>query len=244
MSKSNTCTAASVPCASGVGLMTGTDRALQEGHTVAMNTWTDLKWWKNSTEMLRLDKRNTLPPHELWFRAFELTPFDKVKVVILGQDPYPTKGHANGLAFSVNPNVQPLPASLRNIFQEYCADLHLPHPRNGDLTLWAERGVLLLNTILTVEEGKPLSHKGLGWEKLTIEVVRTLSEYRRNLVAILWGNNAQQYRGLIDEDRHKVLASPHPSPLSAGRGFFGSRPFSRANAYLVSKNIEPIDWRL
>jgi uracil-DNA glycosylase len=181
-----------------------------------------------------------LPATELVYRAFYATPFNDVKVVILGQDPYPTRGHAHGLAFSVPASVRNLPPSLRNILREYTNDLHLPLPRNGDLSLWADRGVLLLNTILTVQEGKPLSHKGLGWEKLTIEVIQKLSEYRDGLVFILWGNHAQQYRGLIDENKHHVLVSPHPSPLSANRGFFGSRPFTRANARLA----QPVDWRL
>jgi uracil-DNA glycosylase len=209
-----------------------------------MKSWDDLKWDRglDPTERgkVSVNPKTLLPPYELIYKAFDLTPFDKVKAVILGQDPYPTRGHAHGLAFSVPPSVQPLPRSLRNVFREYVSDLHFPWPRNGDLTLWAERGVLLLNTILTVQEGKPLSHKGLGWEKLTIEVIQKLSEYRQGCVFILWGNTAQQYRGLINEDRHLVVAAPHPSPLSADRGFFGHRPFTRANTYLTN----PIDWRL
>lgn len=189
-------------------------------------------------------RKSIFPPKELVFRAFEATPFNEVKVVILGQDPYPTKGHAHGLAFSVPANVRPLPPTLRNILREYTTDLHLPYPRNGDLSGWSRHGVLLLNTILTVEEGKSLSHQKLGWEKLTIEVIQKLSEYRRNLVFILWGNHAQQYRGLIDNEKHLVIQSVHPSPLSAHRGFFGSRPFSTTNGYLVGRGLAPINWRL
>ena len=203
---------------------------------MAIKSWNDLAWKQIPTPF----GPHIFPPKELVYKAFDLTPFDKVKVVILGQDPYPTKGYANGLAFSVRPDVKPLPRSLQNIFKEYRDDLGYPQPRNGDLTLWAERGVLLLNSVLTVEEGKPLSHRGLGWEKLTIEVVQKLSEYREGLVFLLWGKSAQEYGGLINASKHLVYRSSHPSPLSADRGFLGSRPFSTANEFLT----EPIDWRL
>ena len=218
-----------------------------------MKSWDELSWWSSTTretaEGIDIDEhrgRNwkAFPPHELVYKAFELTPFDQVKVVILGQDPYPTKGHAHGLAFSVPPHVKPLPPSLRNILTEYETDLGLPRPRFGDLSDWARRGVLLLNTILTVAEGRPLSHSGLGWHKLTVEVLQKLSEFREHIVFILWGRHAGEFRGLINEEKHHVISSPHPSPFSAHTGFFGSRPFSRANDYLASVNIPPIDWRL
>lgn len=178
-----------------------------------------------------------LPRRQWWFHALELTPFNKVKCVILGQDPYPTKGHAHGLAFSVQPHVRRLPKSLVNIFTEYRSDLGYLAPRSGDLTVWAERGVLLLNTILTVEEGKPLSHAGLGWEKLTYEIVRALDE-RTGVVFCLWGKRAQEYQGALRSS--PVVCSAHPSPLSANKGFFGSKPFTRINSHLN----EPINWKL
>ena len=148
-----------------------------------------------------------------------------------------------GLAFSVWPDVKPLPRSLTNIFKEYKNDLGLPLPRTGSLVGWAHQGVLLLNTCLTTVEGKANAHRNLGWEKLAVEVVQRLSE-RGNCCFILWGRSATEYRGLIDEDRNYVVASPHPSPLSARTGFFGSRPFSKANFFLESVGVEPINWRL
>lgn len=185
------------------------------------------------------------PTRKFRFRAFKLTPFDKVKVVILGQDPYHTPGMANGLAFSVWPHVTRFPPSLQNIFCEYRDDLGLEYPRYGDLEPWARQGVLLLNTYLTVEQGKPLSHKGIGWEKLTVEVLATLSTAAHcSLVFLLWGANARQYRALIDETKHKVIASSHPSPFSYLYGFKGHRPFSQANEYLIANGIEPINWKL
>ena len=202
-----------------------------------------LKFWDYYYDNLHRSlqgKPNVFPQVDKWFRALELTPYDEVKVVILGQDPYHTKGYAEGLAFSVQPHVKHLPRSLQNIFHEYTADLGYPWPRSGSLVPWATRGVLLLNTILTVEEGKPLSHKGLGWEKLTYEIMTKLSEKKDGLVFILWGREAQQWRGRIDEDKHLVIASSHPSPYSAKLGFFGSKPFSRTNEYLKDK----VDWRL
>lgn len=207
-----------------------------------MKSWKELK--TDLVGLLAKVPQPFLPDRGQVYRAFTETPFDQVKVVILGQDPYHTKGMAHGLAFSVPAGVKSLPPSLRNVFRELQSDLHLPEPRSGDLSDWAARGVLLLNTILTVSEGRPLSHRNMGWEKLTVEVIQKLSEYKRNLVFILWGRHAQEYRGLVNEERHLVLAGVHPSPLSASRGFFGSRPFSRANAYLVQHGIEPIDWRL
>lgn len=187
---------------------------------------------------------NFQPNLELVFQAFKLTPFDEVKCVILGQDPYHTPGYANGLAFSVQPHVKKLPPSLRNILREYESDLGYPQPRNGDLTSWAREGVLLLNSILTVETGKPLSHRGLGWEKLTIEVLRALNREREHLSFILWGKEAQQYKGLIDPMWHNIITAPHPSPFSVNQGFFGHQPFSRANGYRAIMGFDPINWRL
>lgn len=208
--------------------------------------WWDLDNYTNPPLLPEVfqDINSVVPSHTQWFRAFKLTPFDKVKVVIIGQDPYPTPGHANGLAFSVNPSVNTLPPSLRNIFQEYRSDLGFPQPRNGDLTRWAANGVLLLNTCLTTEAGVRGAHLGMGWEALTEEAIKKLVEYRENIVFILWGSHAHQYHPLIPSKTHHVIRSPHPSPLSASRGFFGSRPFSRANEYLVSKKKEPVNWRL
>jgi uracil-DNA glycosylase len=164
----------------------------------------------------------------------------KTKVLILGQDPYPTPGHANGLAFSVKPDVHPLPRSLKNIFKELVDDIGCPYPTNGDLTPWTEEGVLLLNSCLTTDPFKPGAHQGLGWESLATEVIEALSNDTKRRVFILWGREAQKYENLINQDNHLVIKSVHPSPLSANYGFFGSKPFSRANAYLRY----PVDWSL
>jgi uracil-DNA glycosylase len=175
--------------------------------------------------------------------ALALTPLDSVRAVILGQDPYPTPGHANGLAFSyVGP--PPLPRSLVNIYRERSDDLGKPAPALGDLSRWAEQGVLLLNTALTVREGaaKAGSHLRLGWGAVTDAVIAAVSEQRPHVVFLLWGAPAQAKRALIDESRHLVIATAHPSPLSARRGFFGSKPFSRANDWLEAKGEAPIDW--
>ena len=189
----------------------------------------------------KMDGIEVLPTFDNMFRALVLVPPDEVKVVILGQDPYPTRGHANGLAFSVNPDVTPLPRSLKNIFKELEDDIGVNH-ENGDLTCWAEQGVLLLNTCLTVEEGKAGSHSKLGWSELTNEVIEYLNKKRENIVFILWGNHAQRAGRWIGSDHHHTIRSPHPSPLSAHRGFFGSKPFSLANKYLIDNNITPINW--
>lgn len=183
------------------------------------------------------------PAPERVFAALALTPLDTVKAVILGQDPYPTPGHANGLAFSyVGP--PPPPRSLVNIYKERTADLGEPAPTDGDLTRWAKQGVLLLNTALTVREGasKAGSHLSLGWGAVTDAVIAAVSRERPHVVFLLWGNPAQTKRSLIDEGRHLVIASAHPSPLSARRGFFGSKPFSRANAWLEEQGERPIAW--
>lgn len=185
--------------------------------------------------------RNVYPAITSWLRAFDLTPFDEVKVVILGQDPYPTAGHATGLAFSVHPDTA-LPQSLRNIFRELNEDVGVVRT-NGDLTDWARQGVLLLNTALTVVEGKPGSHSNIGWEDLAKEAIQKLNNERENIVFVLWGKKAQAFEHLIDSKHHCVIKSPHPSPLSARRGFFGSKPFSQINDYLTKHNIKPIQWR-
>lgn len=187
------------------------------------------------------------PADDQVFNALKLTPLANVRVFILGQDPYPTAGHAHGLAFSVQPHVKPLPASLRNIVKELTADLELPpesKPTNGSLIPWASQGVLLLNTVLTVREGEANSHKARGWETFTDAVIRAISQRAEHAVFILWGKPAQKKLSLIDTARHTVLQSAHPSPLSATTGFFGSRPFSRANAALIAHGQSAVDWRL
>lgn len=222
-----------------------------------VKTWEDLIWFKGTyegcpdspagymDEEIQDYNKPFLPEKEKWYKALELTPFSEVRCVILGQDPYPTPGYATGLAFSVSPEVKTLPKSLRNIFTEYCNDLHYPYPSNGDLSPWARQGVLLLNSILTVSPFKPGSHKDLGWEDFTLEVLEKLNEYREGIVFVLWGRQAQShlYKILPDiqsKKRNHIIMSSHPSPLSANKGFFGSRPFSNVNALLK----DPIDWRL
>jgi len=190
---------------------------------------------------LKAGKRLHPNPDE-WFNAFNHAPLERVRVVILGQDPYPTPGHAHGLCFSVRPEVQPLPKSLQNIFRELKDDLGI-HNTCGSLIPWADQGVLLLNAVLTVESGKPASHHGKGWERFTDRAVQVLDAKPRPLAFLLWGRPAQQKGAHIDRSRHLVLEAPHPSPLSAHRGFFGSRPFSRINAFLASHGQPPIDWR-
>ncbi|MFM1854554.1 MAG: hypothetical protein RL164_1872 [Bacteroidota bacterium] len=176
------------------------------------------------------------------FRAFDACPFHQVKVVILGQDPYPTKGHAHGLCFSVEPNVRPLPKSLNNIFKELQADLSVPFPENGNLIAWAQQGVLLLNSVLTVEEGLPDSHKNFGWETFTDVVIAQINAQKNNVVFILWGAKAAQKASFIDNSKHLILKSVHPSPLSAHRGFFGCRHFSKTNAFLRMTQQQEIQW--
>lgn len=181
------------------------------------------------------------PPGRLIFNAFNLCPFDKVKVVILGQDPYHEPGQAHGLSFSVQDGV-PFPPSLQNIFKEIEADLGTPVPSTGNLQRWAEQGVLLLNATLTVAAHQAGSHQGHGWEQFTDAVIRTLAEQREHLVFILWGSYAIKKGAYINRMRHLVLTSPHPSPLSAHRGFFGNHHFSQANAYLIQHGLTPITW--
>lgn len=185
--------------------------------------------------------RTYLPAGDNVLRAFK-QPFDDVQVLIVGQDPYPTPGHPVGLSFSVAPGVRPLPRSLVNIFREYGADLGYPPPATGDLSPWTERGVLLLNRVLTVQPGKPGSHRGKGWEAVTEQAIRALAARDKPMVAILWGRDARNLAPLLDG--LPLVESAHPSPMSADHGFFGSRPFSRASALLVRQGGTEIDWKL
>ena len=181
------------------------------------------------------------PPGKLIFNAFNLCPFDKVKVVIIGQDPYHEPGQAMGLSFSVPDGIM-MPPSLQNIFKEVSNDTGKPVPQSGNLTRWAQQGVLLLNTTLTVREHQAFSHAGRGWETFTDAVISLLNSQRQNLVFIFWGSPAQRKGAFVDRNRHLVLTSPHPSPLSAYRGFFGNSHFSKANSYLLEHGETPIEW--
>ena len=201
---------------------------------------------KSLSKFLRNERANgkqIYPKGNKIFLAFNLTPFDKVKVIILGQDPYHGLGQAHGLSFSVSLKTPP-PPSLKNIFKEMGMDLGLPEPDHGNLESWAKQGVLMLNSCLTVEHGKAGSHTNKGWEKFTDAVIAKLNVSGENLVFILWGRKAQQKGVHIDPSRHLIIKSAHPSPLSAYNGFFGSRPFSKANDYLLRHDIEPIDWKI
>lgn len=176
------------------------------------------------------------------FKAFELTSFADIKIVILGQDPYPTKNHAHGLSFSsLN---EETPKSLANIKKELKSDLYIEISKSNELTGWANQGVLLLNTILTVQEGKPLSHKDYGWEIFTLNIFKEICKKNEPVVFILWGNNARSYKKYITNSNHLIIESSHPSPLSSYRGFFGSKPFSRANKFLIDNNIKPINFKI
>lgn len=182
------------------------------------------------------------PEEKNVFNALELTPFESVKVVILGQDPYHGFGQAHGLSFSVQKGI-PLPPSLKNIYKELQDDIGGELPTEGDLTHWAKQGVLLLNTVLTVEEGNANSHKGMGWERLTNRLIESLNELNHPVIFILWGKPAQDKEKLITNSNHIILKAPHPSPLSAYRGFFGSKPFSRVNDILIQQGKTPICWK-
>lgn len=197
----------------------------------------------DEVKRLYIAKKDFIFPEESEvYRAFDLCPFDDIKVVILGQDPYPTRGHANGLCFSVEPSVRPFPKSLNNIFKEIKDDLGKPIPSNGNLERWAKQGVLLLNTILTVEEGKPDSHKNIGWEKFTDAVIRKINSEKEGIVIMLWGSKAISKEEMIDKSKHFILKSVHPSPLSAHRGFFGCKHFSKSNEFLRMMEKPEIDW--
>jgi uracil-DNA glycosylase len=187
--------------------------------------------------------RRIFPKGSEYFRALDLTPLDKVRVVILGQDPYHGEGQAHGLCFSVKPGVR-TPPSLVNIYKELESDLGLPRPNHGFLEHWAEQGVLLLNAVLTVEMARAAAHQGKGWERFTDAVIKLVNERSDPVVFMLWGSYAQKKAAFVDSSRHLVLKAPHPSPLSAHNGFFGCRHFSKANAFLESKGMKPIDWSL
>lgn len=189
------------------------------------------------------ENRTVYPSVNDIYTALHLTPYSNVKVVILGQDPYHGPGQAHGLSFSVQTGIS-VPPSLLNIYKELHTDIGIPIPTHGHLARWAEQGVLLLNTVLTVRDGQPNSHKGIGWETFTDEVIDYLNRRQRPMAFVLWGNHAQTKQTRINAERHYIVKSPHPSPLSAHRGFFGSRPFSKINDFLRSIGEQPIDWSL
>jgi len=214
-------------------------------------TWDDLiqqelkkPYFQHLVEFLKVeDKTKTiLPPREKRMTAFKLTPFDEVKVVIVGQDPYHNLNQAHGLAFSVEQGIYP--PSLKNIYKELVDDLGVSYPSTGNLSKWAKQGVLLLNTSLTVVIHQALSHKGIGWETFTLEAIKKLNEKETPVVFILWGSHAQAFEPYINKQIHYIIKSPHPSPLSASRGFFGSKPFSKTNHFLKTHNLGEIDWSL
>ena len=203
-------------------------------------------YFEQITEHLKTEKEQgkvIYPPGSLIFHAFEATPFDKVKVVILGQDPYHGPRQAHGLSFSVQKGVPP-PPSLINIFKELHEDVGMPVPKHGNLEHWAKQGVLLLNASLTVRAGEPMSHAKLGWHYFTDAAITKISEEKEGVVFLLWGKFAQEKRALINLKKHLILTSAHPSPLSAKNGFFGNQHFSKANAYLMKQGMDPIDWSL
>lgn len=195
------------------------------------------------TVMSEYQTREIYPAPDDIFNAFAFTPLEKVKVVIFGQDPYHEPGQAHGLCFSVKPDVQ-IPPSLVNIYQELRDDCGCYIPNNGYLKKWADQGVLLLNTVLTVRAHAAHSHKNIGWEEFTNAAIRVLNEQDRPIVFILWGRPAQMKKAMLDNPKHLILEAPHPSPLSAYRGFFGSRPFSQANKFLMANGLDPIDWQI
>lgn len=211
---------------------------------IALQKETNASYFSSLSSFLEKEykQKSILPAKDSIFKAYEATPLNEVKVVILGQDPYPTKGHAHGLCFSVNHDVQPLPKSLKNIFKELESDTGKSIPLHGNLEGWSKQGVFLLNTVLTVEEGKPGSHQKKGWEEFTDATLTAINEYSKSVVFLLWGKHAQQKKKLIDTNKHLVLETAHPSPLSAYRGFFDSKHFSKANNYLKQQGLEEIDW--
>ena len=223
------------------------DVRIEDSWKLALKEEFNKPYFLQAVNFLKLEKmagKTIYPPGNLIFNAFQHTPFDKVKVVILGQDPYHGPGQAMGLCFSVPEGVNP-PPSLINIFKEIQSDIGSGMPgRYGDLTSWANQGVLLLNAFLTVRANEPLSHSRCGWMNFTDAVISTLSARRKGLVFLLWGKFAQEKQPLIDETKHPVLKAAHPSPFSADKGFFGCRHFSRANALLVQEGMDPIDWRI
>ena len=221
------------------------DVKIESGWKAQLESEFEKPYFRNVTSFVRQEYATTIvyPPGRLIFNAFNLCPFDKVRVVIIGQDPYHEPGQAHGLCFSVNDGV-PFPPSLQNIFKEIHDDIGTPIPTSGNLTRWAQQGVLLLNATLTVRAHQAGSHQNKGWEEFTDAVIRQLNEHREHLVFILWGRHAQSKKAFITKPERLVIESAHPSPLSAQRGFFGSRPFSRANNWLAEKGVEPIDWQI
>ena len=219
------------------------DVKLEESWKNVLSPEFNKDYFKELTDFVRSEyqTQKVYPPAKLIFNAFDHCGFDRVKVVIIGQDPYHGAGQANGLCFSVSDGVK-MPPSLVNIFKEIEADLGKPFPQTGNLERWAEQGVLLLNATLTVRASSPGSHQKRGWEEFTDAAIEALNANRENLVFILWGAYAQRKGEIIDQDRHFVIKSAHPSPFSVHRGFFGSKPFSRANTFLESKGLEPIEW--
>lgn len=211
-------------------------------HKALAGQWNQ-SYFKTLTDFVRLrySSHQVFPPASKIFAAFDACPFDKVKVVILGQDPYHGPGQANGLCFSVNSGIA-LPPSLVNIYKEVSSDLSIPMPTDGNLERWAAQGVLLLNSTLTVDAHHAGSHQGKGWEEFTDAAIRVLAEERQNLVFMLWGSYAIRKGAFIDCNRHLVLTAPHPSPLSAYRGFFGCKHFSKANKWLIEHGQEAIEW--
>lgn len=218
---------------------------IEEGWKNALKEEFGKEYFHRLTDFVRAEYAaypgGVFPPGPRIFAAFDASPFDKTKVVILGQDPYHGPGQANGLAFSVNPGVA-LPPSLRNIFAEVSADTAAPPPANGDLTRWARQGVLLLNSTLTVRAGSPKSHASHGWEQFTSAAISRLSADRSGIVFLLWGSDAISKQNLIDPSKHLILTAPHPSPLSAHRGFFGRHHFTQANDWLRRQGQAPIEW--
>lgn len=219
------------------------DVKIEQSWKEHLQTEFDKPYFKDLTDFVREEyaRGPVYPPGRLIFNAFNLCPFDQVKVVIIGQDPYHEPGQAHGLCFSVNDGV-PFPPSLRNIFKEISDDLGRPVPPSGDLSRWARQGVLLLNATLTVRAGAAGSHQGRGWEEFTDAVIRELNDNRNGLVFILWGGYAKKKGSIIDRSRHLVLSSAHPSPLSAYNGFFGNHHFSLANKWLQEHGVPPIEW--
>lgn len=219
--------------------------------TQQINTWKSLvgpelskSYFLELTKFLNTQytqKKKIFPNPPDIYKALTSTPLDQVKVVILGQDPYHGRGQAHGLCFSVPAGVT-FPPSLQNIYKELCHDLKVPTPNTGDLSFWAQQGVLLLNSVLTVEEGKAASHQNKGWEIFTDKIIQTVDHYCEHVVFILWGNYAQRKAAFVNPQKHLTIKNVHPSPLSADRGFFGSKPFSQTNTWLQKHNIEPIKW--
>jgi uracil-DNA glycosylase len=226
--------------------MSDTNIQIHDSWKAILGSQFSLKYMQKLKQFLVQEKNRgaiVYPPSGLIFNAFNLTPFNEVKVVILGQDPYHNPKQAHGLSFSVADGIKP-PPSLVNIFKELQNDFGYPIPNNGNLTVWAQQGVLLLNSILTVRANSPASHRNQGWEKFTDTVISKISEHKSDVVFLLWGAFAKEKAILIDEKKHLILTAPHPSPYSAAKGFFGCKHFSATNEYLIMKNFKPINWQI